>query len=167
MTEDRMAEFHQRVAELSALTPTPTEIADVLRSELTAEEKAGICDAVMARLVGDYLRLSRDLRRGFPTAPLRKAGPSKAHFVAEWYRGWLAQSLAVGPNPGDYKTLGECTFQDLMFAAATRREQASRLSAIADNLEGIAALLQHHRVDRVADLPRDAVETFRRGGAAA
>lgn len=168
MTSDVVAAFRERVDQLAAINPVPTDIADVLRGELTAEEKVALCDDVMVMLVRDRLRLERDLRRsGSVSSSAVRPGPSKAARVAEWYRRLLTQILSTGPNPEDYKPLGECTFDDLMFAVAVRREQAAKLHTIADNLEGIAALLRQHNALRVADIPQAALEAFINGGAAA
>jgi hypothetical protein len=59
---------------------------------------------------------------------------------------------------GEYKTLGECTYDDLMFAVAERRKLATQNNAAADRYERLAGVLAKHAVITVAELPREALD---------
>lgn len=68
---------------------------------------------------------------------------------------WLRERMYVSSDPREWKFMGDCTFDDLMFAAAQRRDQAARTVAVADRCERVARLLQAHGVKLVKELPAD------------
>lgn len=92
--------------------------------------------------------------RSAKVAAIREAGPK-----------WLRDRLNTGADPREWKRIGDCTFTDLMFAVAQRREQAARTSAAAERLEALAELVRAHGVERVRDLPEPVLAQA--GGAAA
>lgn len=79
---------------------------------------------------------------------------------------WLESSLYTSQDPRGWKAIGDCTFDDLMFAVRNRRDQARRTLARAEQYETLAGLLRVHGVDRVRDLPADVLRGIN-GGAAA
>ncbi|MFJ9771151.1 hypothetical protein ACIRVF_07900 [Kitasatospora sp. NPDC101157] len=68
---------------------------------------------------------------------------------------WLRERMYVSGDPRGWKFMGDCTFDDLMFAAAQRRDQAARTTAVAERCERLAALLHTHGVTLVKELPAD------------
>lgn len=66
---------------------------------------------------------------------------------------WLDDRLYTSHDPRSWKSVGDCGYDDLMFAVAQRREQAARTTAKADEIERMAELVQRHGVRRVRDLP--------------
>jgi hypothetical protein len=98
--------------------------------------------------------------------PARRPGRSaKVAAIRESGPKWLRDRLNTGADPREWKRIGDCSFTDLMFAAAQRRDQAARTSAAAERLERLAELVQAHGVDRVRDLPESVLAQV--GGAAA
>jgi hypothetical protein len=92
--------------------------------------------------------------RSAKVAAIRAAGPK-----------WLNDLLRTAADPRGWKQIGDCSFSDLMFAVAERREQAARTSAAAERYERLAELVRSHGVERVRDLPASVLAQV--GGAAA
>lgn len=98
--------------------------------------------------------------------PVAKPGRSaKVAAIRESGPKWLRDRLNTGADPREWKRIGDCSFSDLMFAAAQRRDQAARTSAAAERLEALAELVRAHGVGRVRDLPESVLAQV--GGAAA
>jgi len=135
----------------------------VIGPEAVAAEVAGrvnnklLRDALGEALVV-YARHEIDLdRRG--NVILSGAGQgnsgqsSKVAAIREHAERWR-RALADQVNTADgYKVLGECTYDDLMFAAEQRRAVAARTLAKADQFESLALLLKRHGAETVAELP--------------
>lgn len=68
---------------------------------------------------------------------------------------WLSERLNTSQDPRAWKRLGDACFDDLMFAAGQRRDQAARTNAKAAEYEALAKLVRAYGVERVRDLPED------------
>lgn len=79
---------------------------------------------------------------------------------------WLENGLYTSNEPRSWKAIGDCTFDDLMFAVRVRRDQAHKTLIRAEQYETLATLLRAHGVERVRDLPADVLRGIN-GGAAA
>lgn len=77
----------------------------------------------------------------------------KGQLIREWWQQVLRDRVHCGPSAADWKLLGDCTFDDLMFAAGERRTQAERQLAKADQYSQLAQLVRDHRVKTVGALP--------------
>jgi hypothetical protein len=99
------------------------------------------------------------------TQSAKRARSAKVAAIRDAAPKWLRDRLNTGGDPREWKRVGDCTFSDLMFAAAQRREQAARTSAAAERLEALAELLRAHKVELVRDLPQSVLVEM--GGAAA
>jgi hypothetical protein len=77
----------------------------------------------------------------------------KVASIRETWRRMLRDRIAVGPELGDWKFLGDCTADDLAYAAAIREEHARRNAARAQQLRDLADRLAEHGVTTVSDLP--------------
>lgn len=98
--------------------------------------------------------------------PVRKPGRSaKVAAIRASGPKWLADRINTCANPREWKRVGDCGFEDLMFAAGQRREIAARTSAKAERYERLAELVRKHKVNRVRDLPASVLAQV--GGAAA
>lgn len=88
----------------------------------------------------------------------RKAGQRNAarSAASKMIREWWLDQIEVNVAGGGYLHLGECTFDDLMFAATKRREAADDYMRAAERFETIADAVKEHGVDTVADLPAKA-----------
>ena len=77
----------------------------------------------------------------------------KVASIRETWRRMLRDRIAVGPDISDWKFLGDCTVDDLAYAAAIREDHARRNAARAQQLRDLAELLDQHGVSTVGDLP--------------
>lgn len=99
-------------------------------------------------------------------APIGKPGRSaKVAAIRASGPKWLADRINTCANPREWKRVGDCGFEDLMFAAGQRREIAARTLAKAERYERLAELVRKHNVKRVRDLPASVLSEV--GGAAA
>lgn len=86
--------------------------------------------------------------------------PSGRPVNASWKRdaireGWqrvLRDRVHVGPDSSAWKFLGDCTTQDLAYAASERRSLAAGMVVAAQQYEHLANLLTLHSVTAVKDL---------------
>jgi hypothetical protein len=86
----------------------------------------------------------------------RAAGGQPSRKVAairETWRRMLRDRVAVGPDRGDWKFLGDCTDDDLAYAEQIRRDHARANTAAADRLVTLRGLLAEHGAATVAELP--------------
>lgn len=58
------------------------------------------------------------------------------------------------------KWLADCSYDDLMFAAALRRKHAADTISAAEAHEALAKLVRKHRVARVGDLPAAVLDEY-------
>jgi hypothetical protein len=145
----------------------PTVLADAVYKRVAAKDRP----AALREALRHFVRLNVSIDRMTPAVQERSddkpAGRSwKRDGIRQGWRAHLRQRLHVADG---WKFLGDCGFDDLMFAAAERREIASRTMAAADRYEALAKLLANHNVTRVADLPDevlDEIETDDEGEAA-
>lgn len=126
--------------------------------------------AVLQILLGDFVRAHLGESRRRATLPPATSFPkiittkhaggikSKATSatVAAIRDGWqrhLRDRINVGSN--DWKMLKDCTYDDLMSAAAAREKQAEANKAWAQRFHGYAALLTEYDVKHFGDLPTE------------
>ncbi|OKI16542.1 hypothetical protein [Streptomyces sp. CB03911] len=96
---------------------------------------------------------------GGPSAPVRTVKPVRSAKVAgirEWWSSKLLEPYHVGEKV--YRRLGDCSFEDLLFAAAERREHAARNAARAEWFEQLAETVRAAGVSRVRDLSTDVLQ---------
>lgn len=113
------------------------------RTEVEAEEPTWVDDE------GDENLLPK------PKARVSSSRSGRAVEFRAAYQEWLDAPFSVG---NVWKRRSEMDFEDLMIAAAERRELAAANNAIADELEYHATLLQEHGVETVAQLPVEVLQ---------
>lgn len=95
----------------------------------------------------------------------RSIGRSKkVEAIREAWRAVLRQRINIGPAPEDWKFLGDCGTEDLLFAETARRDLAARNLANADQLKGLRDLLAEHGKHHVRDLPDSVLAGYFGGG---
>lgn len=93
---------------------------------------------------------------GTPPAPIRPVCRSaKVAAYQDLGLKWLRDRLNTSQNPRTWKYIGDAGFDDLMFAAGQRRDQAARTATKAAQYEALAKLLLAYGVECVRDLPED------------
>lgn len=136
--------------------PSPHAVAAATLDKVADED---LRDA-LAETLGDYCRavLGRTtLRRLYDESPM-DAGPvsSRKSAAAAWLRS-LDKHLRDRVNVGtvtapEWKFLGQCTRDDLLYAAGIRRRLADENTAAAGWYERLAEEMARAKAPRVADL---------------
>ncbi|MGZ6838288.1 MAG: hypothetical protein ACXVGE_20690 [Blastococcus sp.] len=131
-----LASLIRRVHEESG-SADPREIADKVAASLNPDDLA---DA-LAEALPEYVRVTiRTVRnRTMGSAP---QGSAKVAAVRSWFERLLAQSIDVSGDGGQWKTLADCTRDDLLTAARHRRAIAAKNVHTAETYERLAALLK-------------------------
>jgi len=148
LDETEMTDFREMAAELSG--------------RLSAKQvRAALVEALpsLIQTINQQRRMNNSVLAGAAGVPVRSA---KVAGIAAMHAAALRVLIHVGE--GRNKQLGDCTYEDLLFAAEERREQARRNAAKAEQFEALAAKLRAAGVQHVADLP--AAELAELGAAA-
>lgn len=169
----------------TSLMPDPHDVSEEVLRRITNDQLRPALRQCLPALVGDYARrhlnnADRPHFRSPQANPTAAAAISSAPVAAfperaakaeikprqitrspkvaayrELGQQWLRARVYVSADPREWKFMGDCTFTDLMFMAAQRRDQAERTNAKAAEYERLADLMQAHDVTRVRDLPAD------------
>lgn len=134
--------------------------------ELASLQLAQVTTSTSARPVVLLERPSATPSMRLPAAAPKPA-PARSAKVAgirEWWRAELKNPIHVGEK--QWLPLGDCGFDELMFAAAERRDMAERNAARAKSFTRLAEAVRAAGVERVRDLPVNALSAHF-GGAAA
>lgn len=133
-----LTDFRQMAAEVAGAVPSRQ-----LRAALTEA------------LAGYIANVNQNRRNANPVlngdGRPRQNRSVKVAGIAAMHQRMLRDLVHVGNSAN--KRLGDCTYEDLMFAAGERREIARLTAAKADRYEWLAKQLHAHNADRVADLP--------------
>lgn len=139
------------VLDSSALA-SPQEVAAQVASELTARQ---VRAALSQALPGYVAQLMQQRRTTNPllTNRVPAATPVRSAKVTGIRDAWSAALRDRVHVDGGWKLLGECGTDDLLFAAAERREHAAKNVAKAEAFEALAERLRAAGAATVADLP--------------
>lgn len=145
---------------------SPREIAEKVAGEVPVGELRAVLAATLTSYVRTYLGQRRNANPALsPTATHEYAGTGndrrpralpvarsrKVTSIREAWRAALRDRICVGE--GQWQTLGQCSYGQLMYAAAERQTQANRNTAKAEQFRALAEKLKAHGVARVSDLP--------------
>jgi hypothetical protein len=155
--------LRQHVRELltSSAIADPRQLAAEAFADIPAESYGPALRQCLPDVIREEIRHSRN----FTPAPVMgeqprvigggsKARPSpKVASIRAMWQVRLHERIHIGPEPSDWKLLGDCTFDQLMFAAGERRELAARNEAKAVEYAELAEAVRAAGVERVRDLP--------------
>lgn len=139
------------------------QLVQKVRDETGSVDPGEIAGKVLAQTPEEHLREAyettlRDYVRHVIVAPRQgSAGgasgrSTKVAATREWWRGMLDQPVHVATG---WKSLAECTRDDLLFACAERRKVAEQNIAWAGRFEKLAQSMGKLKAATVADLPND------------
>jgi hypothetical protein len=135
-TAESLAQIVRRVHEESGLAD-PRELAEKVLAEIT--HSPDLIRSALAESLPEYVRVTMRMVRNQTMAG---APPSaKVAAVRGWFERLLTQSIDVSGDGGKWKSLAECTRDDLLSAAAHRRAIAAKNLHTADTYERLAGLL--------------------------
>lgn len=116
----------------------------------------------LSQALRQYVRVVIGQTRMDHPAEPDTAGPSKPRYhswkvagIRDYWDDWQRQLRQRMHGAGEWKMLGDFTYEDLIAAAAERRALAERNAAAADQFQRWADLLIEYDVTRFGDLPAD------------
>lgn len=158
---------HVRAILTDSTMADPRELAAEAFARIPAEDYGTALQQCLPDVVREEIRHSRNFApAGAMTEQPRaigsgaKARPSKkvASIRAMWQEK-LRERIHTGPAPSDWRLLGDCTVDELMFAAEERRAMAARNEAKAEEYADLAEAVRTAGVQRVRDLPAAVLRT--------
>lgn len=158
-------ELVQQVAEDPSLN-TPQEISEVVLNRIPV---SNLRDALSIALTGYVRNYLSQVRSGRPTTQELKnrvggsnGGRSvKVASIRDTYKRMLDGRYHVGP--GLWKTLRECTSQDVSAIAEERERMAKNNLKSAAKFRELLAKMESLRANRVEDLPDDVLQSVLTG----
>lgn len=172
----------QRARRLYATTLGPFELAQAVLAEIDCDRH--VMRAALKEVLPSFCRvvIGNERRKNFKTntadeldeellditdpAPLPEgsAPPAekvwvskKSERISTAYTELLASQFHVAPGLNGNRHLGDCTVENLAFAANERRQQAHGHITEAKRLEALADAIRRYSATRVADLPAQIV----------
>lgn len=127
----------------------PREIASKILTDLEDHELRAVLEVVLPEYVRQVMKTGRNQAASSPPAS------SKVSAVRDWYERLMGQPVDVSGGHGQWKSLRECTRDELLAVAQYRRETAARNLATAEKYESLAKLLPARKT--VGQLPTDVV----------
>lgn len=148
---------------LSASTMAdPRGLAAEVFGRISPEDYGAALGECLPDVVREEIRYSRN--HVAPAAPMaEQAGSgappsgrsSKVASIRAMWQQKLRERIHTGPSATEWRLLGDCTFEDLMFAAGERREIAARNEVKAEEYAQLAEAVRAAGVQRVRDLPAE------------
>jgi hypothetical protein len=143
----------------------PREIAAVVAQHVPAQDLVAALTAALDPFVREMVQRRRQRN---PIVGARVTGRSaKVTAIRGWWREAMRDRVNVGPRVADWKQLGDCTYDDLLYAARVRWEKAQVIAAAGDRYAELAKLLNRFSTSTVKALPPEAVQPLLFGKAAA
>lgn len=153
----------------SSLLADPRDLAAEVFQRIPAEEHAAVLRQCLNDVVREEIRLSRNhtppavmAERPGPRGNIGRQRPaSRSAKVAGIRAMWqekLRERIHTGPGSTDWRLLGDCSFEELMFAAGERRTIALRNEAKAAEYAELAEAVRAAGVARVRDLPAEVLK---------
>lgn len=144
--------------------PASATSADIARDAMEAIPDALLRDVLLPALSGYVTSMRGEMRR-HPTAPRSAAlsnglSPKVARAVQSNWQRIINTAVSLGPN--QFKAFGDCTADDLTYAATARQRLAAQHEAWASRYASYAEALRTAGAARVADAPewlRERIET--------
>ena len=126
-----------------------TEPGDIAAEVAERTPRHELRGAYVVALAGYVRVINNASRHNNPILKPNSGQSAKVTAIRDWWRAALHDRVYVDKT---WKTLGNCTYGDLMLVAKQRRELANANMVTADRYEALAQLLLTNGVDTVADL---------------
>jgi hypothetical protein len=142
----------------SSAALTPSDLAAEVAAQIPARKVREVLAEALTPYVHQVIQHNRSLpadhtQRESQSQVVGGNPSSKVAAIRDWSRAQLRQRYHVGR--GEWKFLGDFTFEDCMFAAQERREMAARNAAKAELFEALAERMKTAGAGTVSDLPVD------------
>lgn len=132
----------------------PRDLAVRVLADIPVEWYSDALTQALPALVREAISADR---RGFTPPPSSPPQSNKVKAIRENWRRHLDTRWHVGG--AEWKTLAECTRQDLLFAAQERRAQAEENLVVAAKLHALSDLMDQQNVETVAQLSDNILST--------
>lgn len=118
-------------------------------------------DAVGTMLLARWIATMKPRISTIAAAPPVHGQASRSAKVAA-IRAAHARFLRLRVNVGrnEDRFMGDCTYDDLRYAAENRRQKAAETIAAAEQYEALAALVKRHKAPTVSALPAAVLDKF-------
>lgn len=153
----------------NSLLADPRDLAAEAFQRIPADQHAAALRQCLTDVVREEIRLSRNHTP--PTVMAERPGPrgnvarqrpaarsAKVAGIRAMWQEKLRERIHTGPASTDWRLLGDCTFEELMFAAGERRTIALRNEAKAAEYAELAEAVRAAGVVRVRDLPAEVLK---------
>lgn len=117
-------------------------------------------DAVGTMLLARWIANMKPRISTVAAAPIT-TGTSRSAKVAAIraaHARFLRLRVNVGRNEDEW--MGDCTYDDLCYAAENRRQKAAETIAVAEQYDALAALVKRHKAATVSALPAGVLDKF-------
>lgn len=143
----------------------PRQVAAAVASQIPAKDRL----AALTQALDSFVReaMQRRRQRNPIVGPRATGRSAKVAAIRGWWERAMNDRVNVGPRATDWKHLGDCGYDDLMYAAASRWDKAREITAAGDRYAELAKLLNRHSVTSVKALPPEAVQALLFGKVAA
>lgn len=129
----------------------PREIAAKVAENVPAKLRLAALEEALVPYVREYLTRARSVRPLIPVSGSRNsARSSKVAAIRDGWRRTLAGQFHVGS--GQWQVLADCSYENVLFLAAERHENARRSAAAAGMFDALADAMKSAGVDRAGDL---------------
>lgn len=154
--------LNELIASCSEAGPDPDDWAAKVEPLIPESHRPAVFLMLLARyIVSAKPRLSHVIQH---PAAVQDSKPhrssAKSAKVAAYQRHAEFLRLNVNVGQGQRKWLENCTYEDLLAAAAIRRTQAIAINAAAEDYSALAALVKEHGVATVGALPPAVLDAF-------
>lgn len=153
MTDFNLCALVREVCDESDQTD-PTMLAKEVNQRIRRADRDAALEQALGAVLWQFV--SRHRSSVGPSQPAVGSGgrSSKVAGIRGLARA-LRDRVSVGSDPSDWKFLGDCTAEDLAYAAGLREEHARRVMARADQYRRLAELLAEHDATTVHELPAE------------
>lgn len=152
-----MSQYSLRDAVASVLDTSDLASPEDVASKVAENVPSKAVRSVLTEALTTYVRVHMGERRRsnvILNGDEQRKQSARSSKVAAIRDSWSAALRDRVHVEDGWKALGECTYDNLMFAASERQEMARRNAAQAEKYESLAHKLRSAGVERVADLPQ-------------
>lgn len=155
MSDFNLRQLVREVLRTSVLAD-PTDVAVEVMRRIPKNMIRVALEQVLREVVRNVMAEERAASRVNTSVPQSPAHSGRSSKVAGIRDGWqrrLRDRVHVGAS--EWKLLGSCTYEDLLFAASERRELAEQNAAVARQYDAWARLINEHGVGTFGELPAE------------
>lgn len=135
----------------------PDDVAAKVAENVPSNKLRTVVRVLLPAYVREHMRAQRASNPVISDAHrTRSARSSKVAAIRAEHERCLRDRVFTDAG---WKLLGECTYENLVYAANARREDAERNMARAAQYDALAAALQEHGVATVGELPATVVHS--------